>query len=61
MLYLKGCTRCGGDVYLDRDGWGAYMQCLQCGQMRDIPDEWLDIPHRPSRKTVTAPAALKVA
>ncbi len=31
MLYLKGCPRCSGDIYADRDEYGAYRQCLQCG------------------------------
>ena len=31
MLYLKGCPRCAGDIYADRDEYGAYRQCLQCG------------------------------
>jgi len=39
VLYLKACPRCGGDVYLGRDSWGAYLVCLQCGRARDIPSE----------------------
>ena len=31
MLYLKGCPRCEGDIYADRDEYGEYRQCLQCG------------------------------
>ncbi len=31
MLYLKDCPRCAGDIYADRDEYGAYRQCLQCG------------------------------
>ena len=31
MLYLKGCPRCAGDIYADRDEYGEYRQCLQCG------------------------------
>ena len=33
MMRLKGCPRCGGDLYL---GWhqafGSFYTCLQCGQ-----------------------------
>jgi hypothetical protein len=37
MLYLKSCTRCKGDMYLDKDGYGAFISCLQCGFTRDLP------------------------
>ena len=36
MLYLKSCTKCGGDMYEDKDSYGAFHQCLQCGLMRDL-------------------------
>ena len=34
MLYIakvKGCERCGGDLFLERDSDGVYVSCLQCG------------------------------
>ena len=30
-LWIKGCPRCGGDLYSDRDIMGYYRQCMQCG------------------------------
>ena len=36
MLYLKSCTKCGGDMYEDKDSYGAFHQCLQCGLIRDL-------------------------
>lgn len=30
-LYLKACPRCHGDIALDDDQFGRYMECLQCG------------------------------
>ena len=30
-LWIKGCPRCGGDLYSDRDVMGYYRQCMQCG------------------------------
>ncbi len=38
MWKLKACTRCGGDVFIDRglDTW--YEQCLQCGYQRALRD-----------------------
>ena len=31
-LHLGACPRCGGDVRLGRDIYGAYYQCLQCSR-----------------------------
>ena len=36
MLYMKACPRCHGDVKLDRDNYGVYAKCLQCGFNRDF-------------------------
>jgi len=38
MLWLKCCPRCGGDLYLERDVYGAYVACLQCGRHFDIKE-----------------------
>ncbi len=27
----KGCKRCGGDLFLEKDAYGPYISCLQCG------------------------------
>ena len=32
----KRCPRCGGNVYLDKDKFGWYEECLQCGYNRDL-------------------------
>ncbi len=31
MLKTKSCTRCGGNLSLERDEYGAYVACIQCG------------------------------
>lgn len=31
MVWLKGCRRCGGDLYSEKDEFGFYIACLQCG------------------------------
>jgi len=36
MLRLKACPRCKGDLHTDRDIYGKYMECLQCGFMEDL-------------------------
>ena len=36
MLKLKSCPKCKGDIMVDRDSYGWYEQCLQCGYLRDL-------------------------
>ena len=36
MLDLKACPRCKGDLHTNRDIYGSYRECLQCGYMLDI-------------------------
>ena len=36
MWFLKSCARCGGDVVLERDEWGWFLECLQCGYLVDL-------------------------
>jgi hypothetical protein len=36
MLYMKACPRCSGDIKLDKDNYGVYAKCLQCGFNRDF-------------------------
>ena len=30
VIKFKGCTRCHGDLFLERDDDGVYVSCLQC-------------------------------
>lgn len=36
MLEFKACPRCRGDVHTNRDMYGTYRECLQCGYMVDV-------------------------
>ncbi len=36
MLRIKSCPKCKGDILFDRDHYGWYEQCLQCGYTRDM-------------------------
>lgn len=39
MLKLEGCPRCKkGDVAIDKDQYGWYEYCLQCGYVHDLID-----------------------
>ena len=31
MFWTKRCPRCRGDLYGDRDHYGSFVACLQCG------------------------------
>ena len=35
-IMLKSCPRCRGDLVTDRDQYGAFLQCLQCGYVQDL-------------------------
>ena len=30
MFWFKGCPKCHGDLYSDRDVYGSYVVCFQC-------------------------------
>lgn len=36
MVLFKACPRCHGDMHTNRDMYGEYKECLQCGYMVDI-------------------------
>ena len=37
------CPKCGGKVFLDKDFYGWYAHCLQCGHLRDL-DQIIESP-----------------
>lgn len=49
MIVFKACYRCAGDLFLDKDLYGAYFQCLQCGCIKD-----LDLPVETPRPALRA-------
>ena len=49
VMRLKGCPRCKGDVLLDRDEYGWYEQCMQCGYLCDVKN----IAEAPKERTKT--------
>ena len=42
MMYFKECPKCYGDLFDGEDLHGRYVSRIQCGYMRDLPEE---IPH----------------
>lgn len=42
LIVLKRCPRCNGDLFIDRDQYGLFLQCLQCGYLRDLRMQFRD-------------------
>lgn len=38
MLQMQKCPRCSGDLYDERDQYGEYFACLQCGYLQEKPE-----------------------
>ena len=54
IIKFKGCKRCGGDLFVERDSEGLYVSCLQCGAIlvkREKIEEPVPEPRR--RKVLT--------
>jgi len=46
---FRGCPRCQGDIFIDRDLDGWHEQCLQCSynhELRDIVEFEKDTTHK---------------
>lgn len=40
MLYFRACPKCQtGTIEHNRDPYTEYLQCLNCGLMRDLPED----------------------
>jgi hypothetical protein len=59
MLYIKACPRCHGDIKLDRDNYGVFAKCLQCGFNRDFSLKRRVVPTVPDQPAEVEPAAEK--
>ena len=58
MFHLKGCPKCRGDLFFEKDFYGSYFRCLQCGLMMDVVD--VQVPGQ-DKETVESVAELVVA
>ncbi|MBA7656871.1 hypothetical protein ES703_64798 [subsurface metagenome] len=38
LVRTKACKRCGGDLSLESDKYGTYLECIQCGAVYNLPD-----------------------
>ncbi len=39
MYWLKACPRCAGDLRTEKDIYGAYVACIQCGYVLTSDEE----------------------
>ena len=60
MLKFKGCPKCQGTLALASDMYGRYVNCLQCGFTRDLPDT-LPQPEAAQPAGIAKPALPSVA
>ena len=38
MFYFKACTKCRGDLVLEKDAYGDFLKCMQCGNFIDVEE-----------------------
>ena len=55
-FWLRACPKCGGDLKLQPDVTGAYVQCLQCGLELNTVEQrlLLRLDHVPADQPVVA-------
>ena len=39
MFYFKACSKCKGDLTLEKDAYGAFLKCLQCGKRTEVNED----------------------
>lgn len=39
MFWLKACPKCAGALYLERDIYGRYLNCVNCGHHLHFAEE----------------------
>ena len=57
MWELKKCPRCGGDMFIEKDLYGWYERCLQCGYCGELKglDELGQSPARKDKRLAGTP------
>lgn len=62
MLELKACPKCGsGDMGVDRDIYGWFRQCIQCGFLKDLTAEEVESLKKRSKAEVVGAGARNAA
>ena len=55
MFWFKQCPRCSGDLISERDQYGSFISCMQCGLSKDISGEKEIDPANINMEPVPAP------
>jgi hypothetical protein len=55
VVRTRACKRCGGDLSLECDIYGVYIQCIQCGASYNKEDLMPFLAAPNARKAVKAP------
>lgn len=56
MIRFKACPKCAGDLYVNQDIHGKFVNCLQCGYLKDVTEE-AEISRKPVTVQEERPAA----
>ena len=56
MFWFKFCPRCFGDLFENRDHYGPFVTCMQCGFHKDVPTD-LEGPFAISAEPAPRPVA----
>jgi hypothetical protein len=54
LIRAKACKRCGGDLSIECDIYGVYIECIQCGATYNKSDLKLNTAHTDPVKAVPA-------
>tara|TARA_B100000749_G_C18345197_1_gene430799 strand:- start:560 stop:775 length:216 start_codon:yes stop_codon:yes gene_type:complete len=46
MIQLKACPKCQGDFYVTEDSFGKFLNCFQCGYIKDLELPVADAQHQ---------------
>jgi len=59
MLRFNKCPKCKGNIMLDKDQYGWYEQCLQCGYLHDMDIQATSKPVSTVYEEIRKPALMK--
>jgi hypothetical protein len=61
LIKRKSCKRCGGDLSIECDIYGVYIECIQCGATYSKDDLTLAAANNAENTVKTTPAAASAA
>jgi hypothetical protein len=61
LIKRKSCKRCGGDLSIECDIYGVYIECIQCGATHSKDDLKLAAVNNAENTVKATPAATSTA